>query len=303
MILSAEFLAQDSLKKSFPFKLYSLSANGGVWIYSDGKYFDLNDYKQFAGENTLVKDVDFKDYREQYYGFTNSSNESGFTILTSFIFHNKKKKQYNDRHQLNIGFLYLNDDQELNIYKDDHIRFDTLKSNSSATMFFIDTVKRNTYDFHVNRDQVAFSIGYSTHGKQNRIFSLYTGLQLMAGISNANVKVTYRQRESFEDQNKKNYDYEHSSHSSIHKEETTKLKRSNFLIAYMPVGGVLRFSKMKKNIVKQFALNAELRFGAKYENMADNTRLNPFFSINFGIKFFLQREKILRSYRPPEPFN
>lgn len=295
-------LAQDPLKNSSPVKLHSFSINGGSWFFTPNELLNVNDYEKLGSENSLIKNTDKSFYKEVFYGTSSTTAQGGGSASAGFLFYNKNKKYYSYRHQLNLGFIFVMDEQSLYLEKEERVRFDTLKGHVSSEMFLIDTLKRSRYEYSYQKDQYFFSIGYTTHTLQNRILSLYMGLNLVYGLNYSQLKVRNSYYESFTDQNSKSYDYAPGPNSSITKEESTKLKQGQAFLAYMPIGGVLRFSRTKKGLVKRLALNAEVRIGGKYEQYSHKVITNAFFNINFGVKFFLNREKILTSYRPPQPF-
>ena len=216
----------------------------------------------------------------------------------------KSKKQYNNRYQLNFGLTYQSKDkEELGFRKTEQVRFDTLKSNTSSSMLFIDTVKRTDYTFEYSKDYLLINIGFSMHTKQNRILSFYSGLNISVGQAfNQKISAVYNYNEQFSDQNGQDYDYVQGSNYRKTIREISTIKNSNVFFANVPIGGLIRFSHTRKGFVTRFALNAELKAGVKVEQFIYKNSVSGFWNINFGIKFFLKRENILKSYRLIRPF-
>jgi hypothetical protein len=282
-------------------KPYSFSMNGGFWTFTGNDVLTLEDYEKLAGNNSIIKRP-LTNYKKGY--GNESSVNSGVTATAGFIFYNKNKKEYNNRYELKFGFSFQQKDEEsINYHASDRIRFDTLKAFHSNEMYLVDTVKNSEINLSYSKKLYVVGAEFTTHTRQNRIFSIYTGIGTAFGITSENtIRSEYHQEEGFADQNGRNYDYEKGPYANFKQQETTYLSNGQLVYAYIPGGGIIRFSKTRKGFVRRYALNAEGRAGIKWEQLANRSWTSAFVNFNFGFKLFLDREPIIKDHRPPNPF-
>jgi hypothetical protein len=281
----------DSLKKRPLLKLYSGSMNFGVYEFTNYNLGRQDLQTLNPGNQLLKKDISAYKYdgnNRQYEGFCIGSN-------LSVIFYNKKKQAYSNRHELHVGISYQSNEKlEHNYILDERVPFDTLKSNTSPNIYYIDTTKTSRYYYSNYRDNILFNITYTFHTRQNRIFSAYIGYSLCYGrVINNITTAEYLYTEGYEDQNHFSYNYAPGKQDYIKLSEQSVTHKGNIFQAAVPIGGLVRFSNVRKNFVKKLALNVETRTGAQLTQIpGTNSIIQFFFNANFGIKYYFCREAI-----------
>jgi hypothetical protein len=302
-ILCGSATAQDSLKKPFFIKLYSLSASGCLWNYGQEELLDVSEVQEMAGKNAIVKNhsANLKLKNNYYYP---GAEGGGASLTTGFVFYNKRKKDLSNRYELKLGLSYQKrDEQQFRLENTEQIPFDTLISNSSPDVYYIDTVRSQTVEYKYNKSQLSGHVVFTIHSLQNRILSLYTGIGLSAGFNTEqSVEASYRFKQSFEDQFHHSHNYNPELDLNTYEKELTKIKGGYIIMAYVPLGTQVRFSHSRKGYVTRFALNAEVDIGFKKEQFPNKELLSDFRCLQLGLKFFLNREEIVRNYRLKDPF-
>ncbi len=281
----------DTLKKPRFMKFYAASVNAGVYAFTDYK-LSRDELQTINPDNQLLK----KDISNYHYE-GNNREYSGFCMSANagFILYNKKKQAYNKRQEFHFGTSYQINNALVHEYLlDERVPFDTLKSNTSTNVYYIDTTKTSRYSYSNSRKNILFNVSHTFHTKPNRIFSLYVGYSLCYGrVINNITTAEYLYSEGFEDQNHKTYDYTNRDQSSIGMDERSVTHKGNIFQAAIPIGGLIRLSKTKKNYLKRLALNVETRTGVQLTQIPGSSNITQaFFNINFGMKFFLNREAI-----------
>lgn len=294
LLFAFQFTGQaqtDSLKKQRFVKLYSASMNIGVYQFTDYTLSRQELQNLNPGNQLLKKDISAYNYDG------NNREFSGFCVGSNLglIFYNKKKQAYNKRQELHIGISYqTNDKLEYNYALDERVPFDTLKSNTNPKVYYIDTVKTSRYYFSNYRESILLNVSHTFHTKQNRVFSAYVGYSLCYGkVVNNITTAEYFYSEQFEDQNHFSYDYSPREQDYIKTSEISVTRKGYNLQLAVPIGGVVRFSNVKKNYMKRFALNIDTQTGLRLTQIPGaNTITQFFFNANFGIKYYFNREAI-----------
>ena len=269
----------DTLKKPHFMKFYAGSMNGGVYAFTDYK-LSRDELQTINPDNQLLK----KDISNYHYE-GNNREYSGFCMNAnaSFILYNKKKQAYDKRQEFHFGISYqvigtLAHDYLL----DERVPFDTLRSNTSSNVYYIDTTKTSRYSYSNTRKNILFNVSHTFHTKPNRIFSLYFGYSLGYGrVINNITTAEYLYSEGFEDQDHKTYDYTKRDKSSIGMDERSVTHKGNIFQAAIPIGGLIRFSKTKKNYLKRLALNVETRTGVQLTQIPGSSNMRNSFQFTF----------------------
>lgn len=281
----------DSLKKHSFVKLYSGSINFGVYEFTDYNLYRQDLQTLNPGNQLLKKDISAYTYDG------NNREFSGFCIGSNLgiIFYSKKKQAYNTRQELHIGISYQSNGKlEYTYLLDERVPFDTLKSNTSPNIYYIDTTKTSRYYYSNYRDNILLQLRHTFHTKQNRILSAYIGYSLgYARIINNITTAEYYYSEGYEDQNHYSYDYTPREQGYVEMSERSVTHKGNAFQAAVPIGGLVRFSNVKKKYVKRLALNIDTQTGVRITQIPGTTALTQFFfNANVGIKYYFNRELI-----------
>jgi hypothetical protein len=280
----------DSIKPRF-MKLYAVSLNGGVYAFTDYK-LHREELQALNPDNQLLK-KDISKYK--YMG--NNKDYSGTCVNANaaFILYNKHQQAYNRKQELRFGLSYqTNEKLEYEYLLEERIPFDTLKSNTNPKVYYIDNTKTSHYYYSIYRKNILVNVTHTFHTKQNRIWSAYIGYSLGYGRIISNITTAeYFYTEGFEDQNHKSYDYTTAGKPSIGESERSVKSGGNSIQAAIPIGGLLRLSKTKKNYMKRVALNIETKTGIRFTQIPQSSSMPQFFfNANIGLKFYLTREAI-----------
>lgn len=288
---TACYAQTDTLKKHPFVKFYSGSVNCGTYLFSN---YTLNreQLQAFSPNNQLLrKDISAYTYMQ------GNQEQTGFCMGSSMsvLFYNKKRQSYNKRQEFHFGVSYQSNEQIKYSYSlKERVPFDTLRSNTSTNIYYIDTAKTSWYHYSNYRDNILFNVAHTFHTKPNKIASAYIGYSLCYGrIINNITTVEYYYYEKFEDQNHATYDYTQGERSRIEMSERSVAPNGNIFQVSVPIGGLIRFSNVKKNYLKKLALNLDTQTGIRLTQIrGGNNITQAFFNINFGIKYFLNREAI-----------
>ncbi len=284
-------MAQSDTAKPGFVKLYAVTAYGGAYLFSNSFMSQAEYQRMNPGNQLLKKDI-------SAYEITSPNNElsgGSLSINANLVFYSKRKKKFNTRQELQIGLSYQTHEKAEQGYRfETKVPFDTLISNTSTTQYYIDTVKTSRYFYSHERTLVLTDVSHTFHSKQNRIFSWYGGYGLGYGrLINTTTYAEYYYNEEFKDQNNKTYDYPESAHARVDLSERSVIKGGNVYQVSLRIGGIMRFSKTKKNYMKRLAFNLEARPGARLSRVPGYGNITQLFlNINGGIKFYLNREAI-----------
>jgi hypothetical protein len=283
--------AQSDSIKPRSLKLYSLSFNSGGYAFTDYK-LKREELQTLNPDNQLLKkDISKYNYEgnnREYTGICVNAN-------AGFVLYNKHKQAYNKKQELRFGISYQTSEKlEYEYLLDERVPFDTLKSNTSPKVYYIDSTKTSHYNFSIYRKNILVDVTHTFHTKQNKIWSAYIGYSLCYGRIISNITTAeYFYTEGFEDQNHKSYDYTQGTKPGIGESERSVKSGGNSFQVAIPIGGLLRLSKTKKNYMKRVALNLETKTGVRLTQIPGSSNITQFFfNANFGIKFYLNREAI-----------
>jgi hypothetical protein len=279
----------DTLNKKPFMKWYSIGLNFGALLNSEP--LSTNALMKMDPANKLLQ----QDYA--LFAYNNSNNADGFNagLQTGFIFRDRSKKSFNNKQELRIGFYFQSlQGPNITYTREDRTRFDTLISYTNPKVYYIDTVKKYTHHIQNEQSNYLVDLSYIIFLRpQNKIFSAYLGAGIGYGSIFQNyVKVDVRYNERFEDQNGKTYSYYTKTiDSGSEITENTELKQSNIYQGAVNGGILLRFSNIKKNRASQFAINIDGKGGLRLSDLPNIGMYKQlFFNINFGVKFYLNRE-------------
>lgn len=287
----AGYAQTDSLQKPRFMKLYALSCNAGVYAFTNytptrGELQTLNPDNQLLRKD--LSNYTYQGNNREYSGF-------GMNANAAFVLYNKHKKAYNRKQELRFGLSYQTNEKLVYEYlMDERVPFDTLKSNTSPKVYYIDSTKTSQYSYSIYRKNILVEVTHTFHTKQNRIWSAYVGYSFGYGRVISNITTAeYLYSEGFEDQDHKSYNYTAASKPSIGASERSVKSGGQSFQAAIPIGGILRLSKTKKNYMKRVALNIETKTGVRFTQIPRSSSMTQFFfNANVGLKFYLNREAI-----------
>jgi hypothetical protein len=279
----------DTLKKKPFIKLYAFSLNTGPLM--NNETLTANALMKMAPQNKLLQ----QDYSSLEGGYGTKNQGVAGALQTAFVFYDRSKKVYNNKQELRLGIHFQsNQTSDLAYEREERVPFDTLISNTNPKIYYVDTVK--TYYHFLENEQSNFLIDLSYVmylRPQNKIFSAYVGAGLGYGMIFRNyVKVRIRYNENFYDQDGNYYSYYiESANSGNSVTEESELQYTNIYQGAINGGILMRFSKLRKNRVGRFALNLDGKAGLRLMELPNIGLYKQFFfNVNFGLKFYLNRE-------------
>jgi hypothetical protein len=289
--------ANDSMKLS-KVRFYSFGGSPGFYVFDKRDLISYEDLRRVATNNDLIQTSDLKgyifDHRSSYY----SREVFNISVSGSLVFYNKKKGAHDNRFQLNFGFNYLSSEtQKLYFTKEERIPFDTLKSNTTPEMLFVDTVKSGHYFFAYTSSRYLFTLGLSLHSQQNRMLSFYSGIYAGYGPrGKARIIAEYGMDQSYRDQYGNFYPYPWPGYDQDQsKREDSEIATSEAIMAYVPLGAQLRICTNNSDHALPFSFTLEGRFGFIKERSFHKDRLTPFWGISAGTKIIIHMEKRLKT--------
>ncbi|MCD6019918.1 MAG: hypothetical protein K0S53_3039 [Bacteroidetes bacterium] len=286
LLLGYRGFAQDTVKKTF-IRAY----DAGIFVSftePNRNIMSGHDYRKMLPENTLLQT-----YKANS-GRTSNGDISDVGGSVAFVFWSEKKKRYNDRIQLRIGASYnmeVFDVHENGTYQN---ACDTLISNTSPKVYYIDTVKRYDYNLRRQQDAVGMFIQHTFHTRQNKYVSFYTGYGFRYYyILRHQLDVSLDYSESFIDQNGKDYynSYESSNNYSLY--EKSAVQSSNTLAVYIPIGANLRVVRPLRGTISRFSFNPELAVCYRMQEFLNYGSSDEFFFyVNFRATFNFNRIRL-----------
>jgi hypothetical protein len=274
----------DSLKHK-PIRLASLSVGFEPGL-TEGKRLSQDAFLKMAPGNYIVTDQSGKISETQ----SGMGEFMGWNIASNWQFWNPRKKKFNDQIQLNLEVSCItNHVTRASYYKQIHRRFDTLISDETPTVYYIDTVKKYTYNYSYTRSKFFLSLSNTFHTKQSRIVSLYAGYSIGYGITFQNsVKADLEYKEDFMDQVGfyLNTIYPTSPHSYMNYSQTTKVKEGTVYVFSVPIGIVLRTGA--DGIAKKLSFIIGIRSGLTIEQVPEVGDFSTgFINLHGSVKYFL----------------
>lgn len=216
----------------------------------------LTDFKELAPQSVLLNN-DLTAYSSG--GFFTSTSTPISSILFGIQFSDKQRKVYKTNPKLRIGLSYFSGTSLTgSLYKNERKRYDTLTSNQTGQVTYIDSTTDHYYNMNYTSEQLRFdgSLIFRTN-PQNR-WSLYTGLGFTAGISfNAQTEISYDKINKTEVVYATNTPSQYYGANNF-KSERYRSKNNFGFLTYLPMGIDFRIGN-KREFWKQIHLFYELR--------------------------------------------
>lgn len=223
---------------------------------------NLSDFTDLVSDSEMLEEILTLPELE-YYGFPYGSEKtSTMSVNLGIDFFDASNDEYANPH-LRLGFSYhAGTNKKVNVLYEDKTRYDTLVSNSTDQIMYLDSVNSHRYSMEYMSEQVRFdaSLVYRTSPERRCVF--YAGAGITAGMSvNTSTKIRYDYSEfvesGFDNSSSYSYDYFRESYSDI--EFHTNKLNYGFSI-FIPVGIDFRLGK-EKSFWKEMHLFFEMRPG------------------------------------------
>ena len=294
LLVLAEKAQKDSLRHSF-MRLVSFSAGFEPGV-TEGKRLSQDDLINMAPMNYVLNSSsgELKKVEGTLPSFL------GWNISTNWQFRSLRKKKYNEQIQLNFDISFItNQVSNTEYYKEVHVRFDTLISDETPTVYYIDTVKRYSYNYDYKRTKLFLSLSNTFHTKQDRVLSVYAGYSLSYGwIFESSVRAHLEYSEDFQDQVGfyLNKIYPAGPHSYEQHTQVTDLPDGNVYVFSVPIGIVARTGADGE--AKRLSFTVAIRPGYTIEQIPGLGDFSyGFVGANASIKYFLHKVPMKKSYK------
>jgi hypothetical protein len=292
IVLSNPLWSQDSLNTGKKIKLSSVSLKIGI-IGTNEHRFTIEDFNKLSPTPFSEPLPGVNTYEEPGRTYFSGGGKCAFRIF------DEKGKRFSP-HEFHLGIYFqAKDDAKIKMNDKQQVRFDTLYSSKTGDAFFIDTLKKFGYEYVDIRNNYLLELGYSLHTRQDRVVSLYTGIQAGFGrhiTHRVTKKLNYS--EEFVDQEGRSYDYAAGPFSRREISNSTSLATGNIITAAIPIGGMVRFARPSKNRLSPLSFNFELIGGMRYEDIPGlGTYTSAYWNFNVSLKYFLSAEPLNRNYR------
>ena len=267
-LLSVQAKAQSDTIEPIPSIIISdVSINTG-WAASTMENFTLNDFRKLAPEGLLLIDVSGL-YSENY---GNEFDNAMFSILVHLKFANKNKGSMKLNPQVRAGVMFYSSGEHSNVfYKQQRTPVDTLTSNSSSTVIYVDSVSEQRYYCTYSSHQIRLdlSVLFSTNGKS--AWKLYGGLGFTLGSTmNNTTSVRLQNSENLEYYFPGGQYYATTGAYAYADEQYESFVNKNSVTGsiYAPLGVSLRLGK-KREFWKRLQVYYELRPSIDYYNIPE----------------------------------
>lgn len=275
--------AQDNGTKRFKFNYVSLEMNGyGQRGGSLSSSFTNDLLAQNSQVAKNMSDIDTAlNTGYPFYGFGFGFYRGGFGInSTSYTslsvqFIDQKMKRFEGRLSLGIGTGSASIGNFSRYYEATG-RYDTLVSNKTGEMTFVDTTYRRSFYLDAYTQLTGIQLGYELHTKNDKRFHLYAGANINLSFS-SRISASAHEYVEFGTQ-------DFSTNNSRY--ETYELKQSFFMGQLaVPLGVEMKLG-MKDNFWQNISLRANVRGVATLSNSTyTGTNLHTSFGGGFGLLF------------------
>jgi hypothetical protein len=292
ILLSGILRSQDSIPAGKRIKFSALNLKIGI-IGSNEHRFTVEDFDKLS-PTPFTKPLPGINTYEQ----PGRTYFSGGATCSFRIYDQPQKKFGPHEFHLSI-FFQAKDDAKLEMNDRQQVRFDTLYSSQTGNAFFVDTLKYFGYEYTDTRNNFLIELGYSLHTRQDRVLSLYTGINVGYGrhlMHRVTKKMNYR--EEYVDQKGNVYDYPPGQNAQREINNSTSIPNGNVISAAIPIGGMVRFARPSKNSVSRWSFNFELMGGMRYEEIpALGAFTSAYWNLNISLYYFFSSEPLMRNYR------
>lgn len=249
---------------------------------------DPSDFLKLAPESTLLQnDLSTFTKSNMYIGPTTVN--SAFTINLGLQFYNKQKQTYNSNPQLNLGITFIGANSLSAYYsKSENVRFDTLSSNNSASVVFMDSLFSQSYQMNYLYQQIGLNANIIFRTQPQARWSLFSGLGVTTTVSlAANTHISYNNSEyiNYIFSNAADYRaFNNSQTNSVTLNEIHEGKTNISVFAYIPLGVDFRISK-KSEFWNKMHLTFDMQPGLVLDYIPElSTKIYGTMRGNFGLR-------------------
>jgi hypothetical protein len=282
LLLKLQLNSQSDTSRHSLLKLRAIYISPGASGY-EKQASTIKDFRQLAPGNSLV--------HADTTGFTQRSMDQNYTmsflVQTAFNPYSKKKQAYNRQIEFTLGLLWQNQPKwKLNAIRTDKIRSDTLSSNSTGAVFYIDSTATRRYFYTYRGVNLGLDLSNTFHTRQTRLFSFYTGY-------NATLIYSFNNRVIAEYASPNSGRIRHTFFAPVFYEsrEITALQNNVLFCGSVPIGVNMRVLKPRRKKATIVSFNFEFRPGLKYEQIGHLAiGWKAWYMYSFGIKLYLSAE-------------
>jgi len=250
-------------------RISDLCINNGI----KGNYnipSDLSDFLKLAPSSELLKN-DFTGFGKSEFYNGVSTNDNIFNISLGLLFYDKLNQTYKSNPQLNIGITFISASTLSAYYsKYENIRFDTLKSDNSTNMVFLDTVINQSYQMNYLFQQIGINANLIFRTQPAARWSLYSGIGISATaslMSATHIYHLYSKQVVYVLANNSSY-YGNNYSISDNYSEVNPNKTNISLYTYLPLGLDFRIAK-KNEFWRKMHLILEMQPGLAIDNIPE----------------------------------
>ncbi|MDA3820380.1 MAG: hypothetical protein PF590_07985 [Candidatus Delongbacteria bacterium] len=292
--MSAPVFSQDTTdnaeidEREFHFHACSFSVSTGM--HKDKlTHATLLGFENLAPNSPLVNEVsDLADYNDQSNFYYYNSMTNTISFMLGFDFPDYDTRKYACP-RLNLGLSYNNSEyKELHVRYEETTPYDTLTSEITDNVIYMDSVIKHEYDMSYYSEQIRLDGNYVYRSDPAKRFSFYAGMGVNVGVSiNTYSTISYERnhyvRTSFNGdgfaQTSGYFD------SEARKSEQITHKMNVGGMVYLPVGLNFRIGN-KKHPWKELHLFIELQPGVNLVYIPELTTYTyGIFQSNFGVKY------------------
>lgn len=246
---SCGLFAQQNESKIKRVEFSSMSFGFGALISNEHFSNNLANFRKLAPKSEiLAQDIEAGN-ESSFYLYTSSG--PAFSAGAYFSVKNKEGKWSKYHPQVRIGISYANQTLLSNSFsKSEYFRVDTLTSNNSGQVFFVDSVKTDYHSMEYYREQLYVDAAFLVSSNPNNLLKFYGGLGISLGLTFNSTTFLYNNRGSYLDASVSlgnNYYYpdrgEYSEEIFLNKESFTAL-------ISLPIGLESKLSRRENNWAK-----------------------------------------------------
>ncbi|MDH5597487.1 MAG: hypothetical protein OEY34_00090 [Cyclobacteriaceae bacterium] len=254
-------------------------------IYLTNSTLSLEDFQLLAPQSELIN-RDFTGYNPS--DFLIITNNRMFSVLLGAQISEKDKSSYRKNPQMRLGISYFSG----NVFKGGYFKaekspFDTLRSNQTTDVIYIDSVVHHNYNMRYSSEQVRLDGSLIFRTNTEARWSAYAGIGITAGVSiSASTTANYSQRKSKEMRypDERSYYMDVFNSTSEHQSEVFENKNNFLLSGYIPMGVDFRVGK-KKEFWKMTHLFYEFRPSLQMITISElQTKVNASSQFGMGLR-------------------
>ncbi|MGC9332319.1 MAG: hypothetical protein ACP5DZ_10665 [Bacteroidales bacterium] len=275
-------------EREFRFHVSNFSVSAGVYPEKLTRA-TLVGFEKLAPNSALISDIyALPDYNNVNNYFFNNDVTRALVFNLGFDFPDYGKKHV-AKPRLNLGLSYHKSMlKSLNIRHESSEPYDTLSSETTDNVVYLDSVTQHRYDMYYYSEQIRLDANFIYRSDPAKRFSFYVGAGISAGFSiNAYSTISYERNKFVSSSSESgSYVYTYQYHEPVvQKNERFTHKMNIGCMAYIPLGLDFRIGN-KKSLWTELHLFIELRPGVNLVYIPELTTYTyGIFQRNFGVKY------------------